>query len=91
MILKSFSKFLSLLIIFLFTTQIQSDEKIDIWKNKNLKTDNSLENTSDESPTNTDKNTNFLKSLNTNKKNQMRKYYLDKKYSQASYKEKVFF
>ena len=27
----------------------------------------------------------------TNKKNQMRKYYLDKKYSQASYKEKVFF
>ena len=71
MILKSFSKFLSLLIIFLFTTQIQSDEKIDIWKNKNLKTDNSLENTSDESPTNTDKNTNFLKSLNTNKKNQI--------------------
>ena len=36
MILKNFSKFLSLLILFIFAFNVQADEKIDIWKNKNL-------------------------------------------------------
>ena len=37
MILKSSKKFLSLLIIFLFFSPIQSEEKIDIWKNNKSK------------------------------------------------------
>ena len=34
MILKNFSKFLSLLIVIFFTSQVYGEEKIDIWKNQ---------------------------------------------------------
>ena len=54
MILKNFSKFLSLLIIIFFTFQVHSDEKIDIWKNQNLKKNNNLEKSTDNSSTNID-------------------------------------
>ncbi len=68
MILKNFSKFLSLLIIFLLTFQVQGDEKIDLWKNKNLKKENNLEKTSDSSSIKNGKSNNSLKSLEINKK-----------------------
>ena len=42
MILKNFSKFLSLFIILFFTSQVHGDEKIEIWKNQNLKKENNL-------------------------------------------------
>ena len=71
MILKNFSKFFSLLIIFFFIFQVQANEKIDIWKNKNLKTDNNLNDTTDDSSTNSDKSKNFLKNSNKNKKIQI--------------------
>ena len=71
MILKNFSKFFSLLIIFFFIFQVQANEKIDIWKNKDLKTDNNLNDTTDDSSTNSDKSKNFLKNSNKNKKIQI--------------------
>ena len=55
MILKNFSKFLILFIIFFFTSQIHGDEKIEIWKNQNLKKDNNPEESIDSLSTNTDK------------------------------------
>ena len=67
MILKNFSKFLSLFIIFFFTSQIHGDEKIEIWKNQNLKKDNNSEESSDNSSSNTDKG---LSSLNKIEKKQ---------------------
>ena len=47
MILKNFSKFLSLFIILFLTSQVQGDEKIEIWKNQNLKKDNNSEESTD--------------------------------------------
>jgi len=67
MILKNFSKFLSLFIFFFFTSQIHGDEKIEIWKNQNLKKDNNSEESSDNSSSNTDKG---LSSLNKIEKKQ---------------------
>ena len=69
MILKNFSKFLSLLIIIFFTSQVHSDEKIDIWKNQNLKKNNNLEKSADNSSTNIDIDKG-LSSLNKIEKNQ---------------------
>ena len=37
MILKSFKLFLGLLILFSFISKVNSEEKIDIWKNKERK------------------------------------------------------
>ena len=67
MILKNFSKFLILFIIFFFTFQIHGDEKIEIWKNQNLKKDNNSQESTDNSSINTDKG---LSSLNKIEKNQ---------------------
>ena len=67
MILKNFSKFLSLFIILFFTSQVHGDEKIEIWKNQNLKKDNNSEESSDNSSSNTDKG---LSSLNKIEKKQ---------------------
>ncbi len=71
MILRNFSKFLSLLIIFFVTFQVQGDEKIDIWKNKDIKKDNNLENTTDNSSTNTDKIISPTKNFESGKKIQI--------------------
>ncbi len=71
MILKNFSKFFSLLIIIFFNTQIHSDEKIDIWKNQNLKKNNNLEKSTDNSTTNADKGFSFLKKTEKNQKIQI--------------------
>ena len=68
MILKNFSKFLSLLIISIFAFHVQADEKIDIWKNKNLQKDKDLENNIDGSSTNKNKDTSSVKKTETNKK-----------------------
>ena len=68
MILKNFSKFLSLLIIFIFTFYVQAEEKIDIWKNKDLKKDKNLENNIDVSLTNKNKDNSPLKKIETIKK-----------------------
>ncbi|MDA9684225.1 hypothetical protein N9U33_01400 [Candidatus Pelagibacter bacterium] len=71
MILKNFSKFLSLLIIILFSFPIYSEEKIDIWKEKNLKKDTSLDNSKDDSLANTNKGIISLKKAETNQKIQI--------------------
>ncbi len=71
MILKNFSKFLSLLIIIFFTFQVHSDEKIDIWKNQNLKKNNNLEKPTDNSSTNLDKGLSSLKKIEKNQKIQI--------------------
>ncbi len=71
MILKNFSKFFSLLIIFILTSQVQGDEKIDIWKNKSLEKDSSLEITKDSPPKKTNKDASPLKKLKVNKKIQI--------------------
>ena len=68
MILKNFNKFLSLLIISIFAFHVQADEKIDIWKNKNLQKDKDLENNIDGSSTNKNKDTSSVKKTETNKK-----------------------
>ncbi len=67
MILKNFSKFLSLLIIIFFTSHIHSDEKIDIWKNQNLKKEKILKNSKDNLSTNIDKD---ISPLNKTEKKQ---------------------
>ncbi len=71
MILKNSSKFLSLLIIFFFTSQVHGDEKIDIWKNQNLKKNNNLEKTKDNSSANINKDLNSLKKIKKNQKIQI--------------------
>ncbi len=71
MILKNFSKFLSLLIIIFFSFPIYSEEKIDIWKEKNLKKDTSLDNSKDNSLINTNKGIISLKKTETNQKIQI--------------------
>ena len=71
MILKNFSKFLSLLIIIFFTSQVHSDEKIDIWKNQNLKKNNNLEKSTDNSSTNIDTGLSSLKKIEKNQKIQI--------------------
>ena len=71
MILKNFSKFLSLLIIIFFTFQVHSDEKIDIWKNQNLKNNDNLEKPTDNSSTNLDKGLSSLKKIEKNQKIQI--------------------
>ena len=71
MILKNFSKFLSLLIIIFFTFQVHSDEKIDIWKNQNLKKNNNLEKSTDNSSNNIDKGISSLKKIEKNQKIQI--------------------
>ena len=71
MILKNFSKFLSLLIIIFFTFQVHSDEKIDIWKNQNLKNNNNLENSTDNSPQNMDRGFRSLKKIEKKQKIQI--------------------
>ena len=71
MILKNFSKFLSLLIIIFFTFQAHSDEKIDIWKNQNLKKNNNLEKSTDNSSNNIDKGISSLKKIEKNQKIQI--------------------
>ena len=71
MILKNFSKFLSLLIIIFFTFQVHSDEKIDIWKNQNLKKNNNLEKSTDNSSINMDKGFSSLKKIEKNQKIQI--------------------
>ena len=71
MILKNFSKFLSLLIIIFFTFQVHSDEKIDIWKNQNLKKNNNLEKSTDNSSKNIDKGISSLKKIEKNQKIQI--------------------
>ncbi len=68
MILKNFSKFLSLLIIFTFAFSVYADEKIDIWKNGNFQKDKNLENNIDGSLTNKNKDTSSLNKIETNKK-----------------------
>ena len=54
MILKNFSKLLSLFIIIFFTSQVHGDEKIDIWKNQNLKKNNNLEKSAGNLPSSID-------------------------------------
>jgi len=71
MILKNFSKFLSLLIIIFFTSHVHSDEKIDIWKNQNLKKNNNLEKSTDNSSTNIDTGLSSLKKIEKNQKIQI--------------------
>ncbi len=71
MILKNFSKFLSLFIIIFFSFPIYSEEKIDIWKDQNLKKNNNLDNSKDNSLTNTDKGIISLKKIETNQKIQI--------------------
>ena len=71
MILKNFSKFLSLLIIIFLTSQVHSDEKIDIWKNQNLKKNNNLEKSTDNSSTNIDTGLSSLKKIEKNQKIQI--------------------
>ena len=71
MILKNFSKFLSLLIIFFITSQVHGDEKIDIWKNQNLKKNNNLERSTDNSSINIDKGISSLKKIEKNQKIQI--------------------
>ena len=61
MILKNFNKFLSLLIVIFFTSQVHGDEKIDIWKNQNLKKNDNLEESKDTPSTNIDKGLDYLK------------------------------
>ena len=68
MILKNFSKFLSLLILFIFAFNVQADEKIDIWKNKNLQKDKNLKDNTDGSLTNKNKDNSPLKKVETTKK-----------------------
>ena len=68
MILKNFSKFLSLLIVIFFTSQVHGDEKIDIWKNQNLKKNNNLEESKDTRSTNLDKSLDNLKKIDKNQK-----------------------
>ena len=64
MILKSSKKFLSLLIIFLFFSPIQSEEKIDIWKNNNSKKEEIK--STDQKDTNSNKKLNFKIDINKN-------------------------
>ena len=69
MILKNFSKLLSLFIIFFFTSQVHGDEKIDIWKNQNLKKNNNLEKSAGNLPSSIDIDKG-VSSLNKIEKNQ---------------------
>ena len=64
MILKSSKKFLSLLIIFLFFSPIQSEEKIDIWKNNKSKKEEIK--STDQKDTNSNKKLNFKIDINKN-------------------------
>ncbi len=64
MILKSSKKFLSLLIIFLFFSPIQSEEKIDIWKNNKSKKEEIK--SIDQKDTNSNKKLNFKIDINKN-------------------------
>ena len=69
MILKNFSKLLSLFIIIFFTSQVHGDEKIDIWKNQNLKKNNNLEKSAGNLPSSIDIDKG-VSSLNKIEKNQ---------------------
>jgi len=71
MILKNFNKFLSLFIILFFTSQVHGDEKIEIWKNQNLKKDNNPAESTDNSSTNTDKGLSSLNKIEKNNKIQI--------------------
>ena len=64
MILKSSKKFLSLLIIFLFFSPIQSEEKIDIWKNNKSKKEEIK--STDQKDINSNKKLNFKIDINKN-------------------------
>ena len=64
MILKSSKKFLILLIIFLFFSPIQSEEKIDIWKNNKSKKEEIK--STDQKDTNSNKKLNFKIDINKN-------------------------
>ena len=71
MILKSFKSLLGLLILLLASTSLSGEEKIDIWKNQNLKKNNNLEESKDTPSTNIDKGLDYLKKIDKNQKIQI--------------------